>query len=200
MREFTFQGGLWKDTAPNWLYSLETLKRIFKTTAKGHQEAKQQDLLQGTSTKKDDYSSSKKIKRLTVKGEKIKIVTLNSCKAVLECKSHLTHFQLQVTVQEAVVDSRLHDLQPGSEDEHTLMVKGRSNTRISSYCLWLQHNQPIPNQSFFLWGFFVWFGGCFRYLHKKHNAKGMNREHLRCLGHAILKPQKVILNWLGFEC
>lgn len=91
-------------------WSLETLKRIFKTTAKGHGEAKQQDLLQGTSTKKDDYSSSKKIKRLTVKGKKIKTVILNSRKAMSECKSHLTHFQLQATVQEAVVDSRLHDL------------------------------------------------------------------------------------------
>lgn len=89
--------------------SLEILKRIFKTTAKGHGEAKQQDLLQGTSIKKDDYSSLK-IKRLTVKGEKIKIVIPNSCKAMSEFKINLTHFQPQVTMQEAVVDSRLHDL------------------------------------------------------------------------------------------
>lgn len=40
--------------------SLETLKRIFKTTAKGHGEAKQQDQLQGTSVKEVDYSSLKK--------------------------------------------------------------------------------------------------------------------------------------------
>lgn len=52
------------------IQSLETLKRISKTTAEGHGEAKQQDGLQGTSRKKDDYSSSKKIKRLAVKGEK----------------------------------------------------------------------------------------------------------------------------------
>lgn len=97
--------------------SLETLKKNFKTTAKGRGEAKQQDLLQGTSVEKDDYSSWDKNKEINCQKEKESLLTHARPWQRAQVTEHI--FKRLSKRQRWIPGSRICS----SEDEQTLMIQ-----------------------------------------------------------------------------